>query len=62
VLAKRQPGRAATGERQALHFEKLTRCSGRIRGLVPELFDQIEKDIRRAQLQFFAEANQHHHR
>ena len=51
MFAKRQPGRAAAGERHALHFEKRNNVLVEF-GLVLELVDQIEKDIGREGLQF----------
>ena len=51
MFAKGQPGRAAAGERQALHLQKRNNVLVEFR-LVPELFDQIEEDIGRERLQF----------
>jgi hypothetical protein len=44
VLAKGKTGRAAAGERQALHFEKRNDVLIEPR-IVPELFDEVEKNI-----------------
>ena len=54
VLAKGKTGRAATGKGQALHLEKRNNVLVES-GVVPELFDQVEKNIGRARLQFLPE-------
>src|SRR4029450_1352991 len=54
VLAKGKTGRAATGKRQALHFEKRNDVLVES-GVIPELFDKVEKDIGRERLQFLPE-------
>ena len=53
VLAKRKTSRAATGEGQALHLEKRNDVLIEPR-IIPELFYEIEKNIRREGLQFLA--------
>ena len=53
VLAKRKTRRAATGEGQALHLEKRNDVLIESR-IIPELFYEIEKNIRREGLQFLA--------
>src|SRR5437667_3929528 len=51
VLAKRETGRAAAGKGQVLHFEKGNDVLVES-GIVPELFDKVEKNIRRECLEF----------
>jgi hypothetical protein len=51
VLAKRQAGRAAACKWQLLHFEKRNNVLVES-GIVPELFDKIEKNGGREGLQF----------
>jgi hypothetical protein len=53
VLAKGKTGRAASSEGETLHLEK--RDDVLIEsGIVPELFDQVEKNVRSEGLQFLA--------
>src|SRR5947207_7281401 len=54
VLAKGKTGRAAAGKGEALHFEKGNNVLVES-GIVLELFDEIEKNIRRERLQFLPE-------
>jgi hypothetical protein len=54
VLAKGETGRAATGKGQALHLEKRNDVLVES-GIVPELFDEIEKNVGRERLQFLPE-------
>ena len=53
VLAKGKTGRAAAGERQALHFEKRNDVLIEAR-IVPELLDEVEKNIGSEGFQFLA--------
>ncbi len=50
-FTKRQAGRAAPSKRQVLHFEKRNNVLIEP-GLVLELLDEIEKNVRRKRLQF----------
>src|SRR5437667_7338907 len=51
MLAQSETGGAAAGEREPLHFEKGSNVLVKS-GVVPELLDQVEKNVRREGLQF----------
>ena len=53
VLAKGETGRATASEGQALHLEKRNDVLIEPR-IVPELFDEVEKNVRSEGLQFLA--------